>query len=290
MIQSMTGFGKAVAELSDRKVTIEVKSLNSRQLDLNVRISPVYREKEMQMRNEVMQRLERGKIDITVSVEHIGRDTSTQINLPALESYVEQIREASVRLHVAEPADWFAVLMRMPDAVKSDATLPDEAEWNAVHGAFIEALRLLTDFRMQEGAMLQKLFEEKIASIAVLLAQIDVYEEERIEKIKIRIAESLNKFADMDYDRNRFEQELIYYMEKLDVNEEKKRLDNHLKYFIDTLHTGRGQGKKLGFIVQEIGREINTLGSKSNHAGMQKIVVQMKDELEQIREQILNVL
>jgi uncharacterized protein (TIGR00255 family) len=290
MIQSMTGFGKAVAELPDKKVTVEIKSLNSKQLDLNVRIAHAYREKEMQIRSEVMQHLERGKIDIAVSVENIGRDTATQINMPVLESYVEQIREASVRLHVAEPADWFAVLMRMPDVVKSDAATPDDAEWEAVHGAFVEAIRLLTDFRMQEGAMLQKLFEEKIAGIALLLEQIDVYEEERIEKIKIRIAENLNRFADADYDRNRFEQEMIYYMEKLDVNEEKKRLDNHLKYFVDTLHTGRGQGKKLGFIVQEIGREINTLGSKSNHAGMQKIVVQMKDELEQIREQVLNVL
>ncbi|MDR1602340.1 MAG: YicC family protein [Tannerella sp.] len=290
MIQSMTGFGKAVAELPDKKVTVEIKSLNSKQLDLNVRVSPVYREKEMQIRNEVMQRLERGKIDITVNVENIGRDTSTQINLPVLEGYVEQIREASIRLHIAEPADWFSLLLRMPDAVKNDATLPDDAEWDAVHGAFIEAVRLLTDFRMQEGAMLQKIFEEKIAGITLLLEQIDVYEEERIGIIKIRIAESLNKFADTDYDRNRFEQEMIYYMEKLDVNEEKKRLDNHLKYFVDTLHTGRGQGKKLGFIAQEIGREINTLGSKSNHAGMQKIVVQMKDELEQIREQVLNVL
>lgn len=286
----MTGFGKAVAELPDKKVTVEIKSLNSRQLDLNARVPPAYREKEMLMRNELMQMLERGKIDLTVSIESVGRDTSIRLNRPALESYVEQIREIAGSLHVAEPADWFATLLRMPDAVQNDATQPDEAEWNVVHDAFIEAVRLLTDFRTQEGAMLQKLFEEKIAGIAQLLKQVDACEEERIEKIKSRITDNLRKLADTDYDRSRFEQEMIYYLEKLDVDEEKMRLDNHLKYFIDTLHTGHGQGKKLGFIVQEIGREINTLGSKSNHAGMQKIVVQMKDELEQIREQVLNVL
>ncbi|MDR1408427.1 MAG: YicC family protein [Tannerella sp.] len=290
MIQSMTGFGKATAELSDKKVTVEIKSLNSRQLDLSVRIPPVYREKEMQIRSELMQMLERGKIDLSAGIESLGGDASAQINRPALASYVEQIREAARHLQVAEPADWFASLLRLPDAVKNDIAPADESEWEAVHGALLEAVRLLTDFRTQEGAMLQKFFEEKIANIAMLLAQIDTFEEERIEKIKSRITDSLSHLAGIDYDRNRFEQEMIYYIEKLDVNEEKKRLDNHLKYFTDTLHTGRGQGKKLGFIVQEIGREINTLGSKSNHAGMQKIVVQMKDELEQIREQVLNVL
>jgi uncharacterized protein (TIGR00255 family) len=286
----MTGFGKAVAELPDKKVTVEIKSLNSKQLDLNVRIPSAYREKEMQLRNEVMQSLERGKIDLVVGIENIGSDTSTQINRPLFASYLEQGRAIAAQMHIAEPTDWFAVLLRLPDMVKSDAASPGDDEWTAVHGAFREAVRLLIDFRIQEGAMLQRFFEEKADRIAQLLRQTEAYEEERIEKIKNRIAEGLNRLGETDYDRNRFEQEMLYYIEKLDVTEEKKRLDNHLKYFADTLRAPHGQGKKLGFIVQEIGREINTLGSKSNHAAMQQLVVAMKDELEQVREQVLNAL
>jgi uncharacterized protein (TIGR00255 family) len=290
MIQSMTGFGKVTAELPSRKVTIEIKSVNSRQMDLFARIAPVYREKEMQIRNELLQSLERGKIDFSIQVETVGKEASTQINRAVVESYFEQINTLAWELRVPLPSDWFQTLLRLPEVIKTDAAELDESEWATVSEAIREAVRQLIAFRVQEGAMLQVLFEEKIARIAGLLTQIDDFENERIERIKSRLAESLNRIPEIEYDRNRFEQELIYYLEKLDVNEEKTRLDNHLKYFLETLNDKKGQGKKLGFIVQEIGREINTLGSKSNHAGMQQIVVQMKDELEQIKEQILNVL
>jgi uncharacterized protein (TIGR00255 family) len=286
----MTGFGKVTAELPSKKVTVEIKSLNSKQLDLNTRISPVYREKEIEIRNELMQALERGKIELCIYIENIGKDTAARINLPVVESYFEQIRALADSLQLAEPADWFQTLLRMPDAVRNEVAELGDAEWNTVHEAIGEATRRLIAFRAQEGAMLQKLFEAKIATIAALLTQVDRYEGERIEKIKSRILENLKHISEVDYDRNRFEQELIYYLEKLDVNEEKTRLDNHLKYFVDTMNRDCGQGKKLGFIAQEIGREINTLGSKSNHVEMQKIVVQMKDALEQIKEQVLNVL
>jgi uncharacterized protein (TIGR00255 family) len=286
----MTGFGKVTAELPSKKVTIEIKSLNSKQFDLNARISAVYREKEIEIRNELLQALERGKIEFSIYIENIGKDTTAKINLPVVESYFEQIKTLSEHLHLAEPSDWFPMLLRMPDVIKNDIAELDESEWATIHNAIDEAIRQLISFRTQEGAMLQKLFEGKIANIAELLLQIDRYEGDRMEKIKSRILENLKKINEVDYDENRFEQELIYYIEKLDVNEEKSRLDNHLKYFIDTLNQGHGQGKKLGFIAQEIGREVNTLGSKSNHAEMQKIVVQMKDELEQIKEQVLNVL
>jgi uncharacterized protein (TIGR00255 family) len=286
----MTGFGKVTAELPSKQVTVEIKSLNSKQLDLNTRISAVYREKEIEIRNELLQRLERGKIELSIHIENIGKDTAARINFPVVESYYEQIKALSDSLHLAEPSDWFRTLLRMPDAVRNEVGELEASEWETVHGAMSEAIRRLIDFRVQEGAMLQKLFEEKIAAIAALLTQIDRYEGERIEKIKSRLLENLKHAGEMEYDRNRFEQELIYYIEKLDVNEEKTRLCNHLKYFVDTMNQGHGQGKKLGFIAQEIGREINTLGSKSNHAEMQQIVVQMKDELEQIKEQVLNVL
>jgi uncharacterized protein (TIGR00255 family) len=286
----MTGFGKVTAELPSKKVTVEIKSLNSKQFDLNTRISAVYREKEMEIRNELLQTLERGKIELSIHIEDIGKDTAARINFPVVESYYEQIRALSESLHLAEPSDWFQTLLRMPDAVKNEVGELDVSEWETVHGAIGEATRRLVAFREQEGAMLQKLFEGKIAAIAALLAQIDRYEGERIEKIKSRILDNLNHISEVDYDRNRLEQELIYYIEKLDINEEKTRLGNHLEYFVDTMNRGHGQGKKLGFIAQEIGREINTLGSKSYHVEMQKIVVQMKDELEQIKEQVLNVL
>jgi uncharacterized protein (TIGR00255 family) len=286
----MTGFGKVTAELPSKKVTVEIKSLNSKQLDLNTRISAVYREKEVDIRNELSQQLVRGKIELSIYLENIGKDTAARINLPVVESYFEQIRALADSLHLAEPSDWFRTLLRMPDAIKNEVAELDESEWNTVHEATGEAIRQLIAFRTQEGAMLQKLFEAKIANIAALLAQIDRYEGERIEKIKSRIIENLKHISEVDYDRNRFEQELIYYIEKLDVNEEKTRLDNHLKYFADSMNQGCGQGKKLGFIAQEMGREINTLGAKSNHFEMQKLVVQMKDELEQIKEQLLNVL
>ncbi len=290
MIQSMTGFGKVTAELPSKKVTVEIKALNSKQLDLSTRIPSAYKEKEMQIRSLLLQSLERGKVEFNIFIEYIGKDTPTQINLAAVENYYTQIKDIADKLNIGLPADWFQTLLRMPDVIKTEAQEVNEEEWNVVENAIKEAIQHLFDFRIQEGAMLQKLFEQKIANIGRLLSEVELYEKERIEKVKTRIMDNLEKIAGQDYDKNRFEQEMIYYIEKLDVNEEKNRLDNHLKYYISTMESGHGQGKKLGFIAQEMGREINTLGSKSNHAEMQKIVVQMKDELEQIKEQVLNVL
>ncbi|MEG0949875.1 MAG: YicC/YloC family endoribonuclease [Bacteroidales bacterium] len=290
MIQSMTGFGKATAELPNRKITVEIKSLNSKQLDLSARICSQYREKEMEFRNRISQRLERGKVDFSIYIEAIGNESSTKINLPVIENYYTQIKETSERLGVDLPTDWFQILLRMPEAYKTEIQEIDPEELAKVDEVVNQAIERLSDFRRQEGEMLYKLFEQKIANIAQLLAQVTPFEKERSEKIKTRIMDALAKIEGFDYDQNRFEQEMIFYIEKLDINEEKHRLDNHLKYFIETMNAGHGQGKKLGFICQEIGREINTLGSKSNHAELQKIVVRMKDELEQIKEQVLNVL
>lgn len=290
MIQSMTGFGKVTTELTSKKVTVEIKALNSKQLDLSTRIPSIYRENEMQIRSLLLQSLERGKVEFNIFVEYIGKDTPTHINLATVENYYTQIKDIAEKLNIALPADWFQTLLRMPDVIKTETQEADESEWEMVEKSIKEAIKHLCDFRIQEGAMLQKLFEQKIANIARLLTEVELYEKERIEKVKTRISDNLEKIAGQDYDKNRFEQEMIYYIEKLDVNEEKSRLDNHLKYFINTIASGHGQGKKLGFIAQEIGREINTLGSKSNHAEMQKIVVQMKDELEQMKEQVLNIL
>lgn len=290
MIQSMTGYGKSTAELNKRKVTVEVKSLNSKQLDLSVRLPNLYKEHEMEIRNLLSRQLERGKVDFLIYVENIGNETATQINQSTLEGYYNQIKESSVKLSIELPNDWFQVLLRLPDVLKYESQEVDEAEWAEVSRVINEAVGQLLSFRKQEGAMLQKLFEEKIANISTLLTEIEPFEAERVDKIKGRITEALHKIEDFDYDKNRFEQEMIYYIEKLDINEEKNRLNNHLKYFLETMKSGTGQGKKLGFIAQEIGREVNTMGSKSNHAEMQQIVVKMKDELEQIKEQVLNVL
>lgn len=286
----MTGFGKVTTELPSKKVTVEIKALNSKQLDLSTRIPSIYREKEMEIRSLLLQGLERGKVEFNIFIEYIGKDTPTQINVVAVENYYTQIKAIAEKLNIAVPADWFQTLLRMPDAIKSETVEAEESEWEILLDAIKEAIKHLRDFRAQEGAMLRKLFEQKITNISNALIQVGEYEGERIEKIKARIMDNLQKVTDKDYDKNRFEQEMIYYIEKLDINEEKNRLDNHLKYFISTMDAGQGQGKKLGFIAQEMGREINTLGSKSNHAEMQKIVVQMKDELEQIKEQVLNVL
>jgi len=286
----MTGFGMVTLELPSKKITIEIKSLNSKQLDLTSRISPVYREKEMQIRNEMLQALERGKTEVVINVEGVDKESFARINLSVIESYYEQIKTLSEKLHIPVPVDWFPTLLRMPDVIKNNMTETDETEWELVHNAIHEAIQQLIHFRMQEGAMLQNIFEQKIANITALLAQIEPYENERVDKLKNRISDNLKKFSDIEYDSGRFEQELFYYIEKFDINEEKTRLQNHLLYFTDTMHNESSQGKKLGFIVQEIGREINTLGSKSNHVEIQKIVVRMKDELEQIKEQVLNVL
>lgn len=291
MIQSMTGFGKATAELDKRKVTVEVKSLNSKQMDLSVRMPNLYKENEMAIRNLLSRTLERGKVDFLIYIENIGTETTTQINQNVVEAYYTQINESARKIGVQPPSDWFQVLLRMPDVLKYESQEVDEEEWAAVQKVVTEAIGNLQAFRKQEGAMLDKLFKEKINNIHALLDEIEPYETERVDKVKNRIMEALQKIESFDYDKNRFEQEMIYYIEKLDINEEKSRLTNHLKYFLETLaETGTGQGKKLGFIAQEMGREINTMGSKSNHADMQQIVVKMKDELEQIKEQVLNVL
>lgn len=292
MIQSMTGYGKATTELPDKKINVEIKSLNSKAMDLSTRIAPIYREKEIEIRNEISKVLERGKVDFSLWIEKKeGVESATPINQALVEGYYKQILSISENLNIPVPADWFQTLLRLPDVMsKTEVQELSEEEWEAAHAAVLEAIGHLVDFRKQEGAALEKKFREKIANISSLLEKIDPYEKERVEKVKERIIDALEKTLSVDYDKNRLEQELIYYIEKLDVNEEKQRLGNHLKYFMSTLENGSGQGKKLGFIAQEMGREINTLGSKSNHAEMQKIVVQMKDELEQIKEQVLNVM
>ena len=292
MIQSMTGYGKATAELSDKKINVEIKSLNSKAMDLSTRIAPLYREKEIEIRNEIAKALERGKVDFSLWIDKKDAcELITPINQDVVVAYYERIRTISETTGIPVPEDWFSTLLRMPDVMtKNDIQELSEEEWKAVHATVLQAIQNLVDFRIQEGAALEKKFREKISNIAKLLTSVYPYEKERVEKIKERITDALEKTISVDYDKNRLEQELIYYIEKLDINEEKQRLSNHLKYFINTMEDGSGQGKKLGFIAQEMGREINTLGSKSNHAEMQKIVVQMKDELEQIKEQVLNVM
>ena len=291
MIQSMTGYGKAVVAYEEKKIHVEVKSLNSKQLDLNTRIAPLYREKEMEMRQMVAEALIRGKVDMSVWIEKDMAADPTPINAALVENYYQQIKDISKKTGIPVPEDWFYTLLRMPDVLtKTEVEELEDAEWEAVRGAVKEALKNLVDFRIQEGAALQKKFAEKIDNIERLLGEIEPYETSRVEKIKARIIDGLQQIPGVEYDKNRLEQELIYYIEKLDISEEKQRLTNHLKYFRDTMAEPAGQGKKLGFIAQEMGREINTTGSKSNQAEMQNIVVKMKDELEQIKEQVLNAL
>lgn len=291
MILSMTGYGKAVATYGTKKIYAEIKSLNSKAIDLSTRIAPLYREKEMEIRTLIAQQLERGKIDFSLWIEDESTALATPINKALVESYYQQIKSISDQVGIPEPTDWYATLLRMPDVLSRTEVkeLTDE-EWVVARGVVAEAIAKLMDFRRQEGAALEKKFCEKLDNIAALLASIEPYEQERTEKIRERILDSLQKSLGVEYDKNRFEQELIFYIEKLDINEEKQRLTNHLSYFRQTMSEGHGQGKKLGFIAQEMGREINTTGSKSNHAEMQIIVVKMKDELEQIKEQVLNVM
>ena len=291
MIQSMTGYGKAVVAFKEKKINVEVKSLNSKQLDLNTRIAPLYREKEMEIRQMVAEAVIRGKVDLSVWVEKDMAVDATPINAALVENYFQQMKSISDKTGIPMPEDCFYTLLRMPDVLtKTETEVLDEEEWLVVREAVEEALKNLVDFRTQEGAALQKKFTEKIDNIACLLAEIEPFEKSRVERIKARIIDGLQQIPGVEYDKNRLEQELIYYIEKLDISEEKQRLANHLKYFRDTLNEPAGQGKKLGFIAQEMGREINTTGSKSNQAEMQNIVVKMKDELEQIKEQVLNAL
>ncbi len=291
MIQSMTGYGKATVTFGAKKINVEIKSLNSKALDLSTRIAPLYREKEMEIRNRIAKTLERGKVDFSLWIEKEAGESATPINAALVENYYKQINAIAEAYHIPVPEDWFATLLRMPDVLtRVEVQELSEEEWSVASQAIDEALQHLVDFRKQEGAALEKKFREKVDNIERLLHSLETYEKERVTKIRERITDALEKTIQKDYDKNRLEQELIYYIEKLDINEEKQRLANHLNYFRETLDNGHGQGKKLGFIAQEMGREINTTGSKSNHALMQNIVVQMKDELEQIKEQVLNVM
>lgn len=287
----MTGYGKSVVTFNEKKINVEIKSLNSKALDLSTRIAPLYREKEMEMRQMISKALVRGKVDFSIWIEKGASLDATPINSALVENYYHQIKDIAAKTGMPEPQDWFSILVRMPDVMsKTEAEVLTDEEWAVARGGVEQALQALVEFRKQEGAALYNKFSEKLDNIGSLLASIEPYEKSRVEKIRSRIVEGLKSIPEIEYDKNRLEQELIYYIEKLDINEEKQRLANHLKYFRETMNDGIGQGKKLGFIAQEMGREINTTGSKSNQAEMQNIVVKMKDELEQIKEQVLNVL
>lgn len=290
MIQSMTGYGKADCEVNGKKVTVEVKSLNSKQLDLSIRMISAYKDKEMEIRNEVQRLIERGKVEISVYYDAAFKENMLQFNVSAFEAYLVQIKESAEKLNISPPEDPWSLLLKLPEVFKSEIQETDENDWPSIRKTVDEAIADLMEFRIQEGKMLTGIFEEKLGKIESLLEEVKVYETERVDAIRNRISEALEKLGNVDYDKNRFEQEMIYYIEKLDINEEKARLANHCNYFRSTMKDAHGQGKKLGFITQEIGREINTLGSKSNHTQMQQIVVCMKDELEQIKEQVLNVM
>ena len=287
----MTGYGKAVVVYKEKKINVEVKSLNSKQLDLQTRIAPIYREKEMEIRQMVAAAVVRGKVDFSLWIEKDATVDATPINAALVENYYQQMKDIAAKTGIPMSEDPMYTLMRMPDVLtKTEQEVLSNEEWVVARKGITEALDALVSFRTQEGAALQKKFTEKIDNIAQLLAEIEPWEKGRVEKIRQRITDGLQQIPGVEYDKNRLEQELIYYIEKLDISEEKQRLANHLKYFRETMAEPAGQGKKLGFIAQEMGREINTTGSKSNQAEMQNIVVQMKDELEQIKEQVLNAL
>lgn len=292
MVLSMTGYGKAVGTYKEKKINVEIKSLNSKALDLSTRIAPLYREKEMDIRRALSKALIRGKVDFAIWIEKDTAVDATPINGALVENYYHQIKDIAAKTGIPEPQDWFYTLLRMPDVTtKTDIEELSDEEWEVAKKTIDEAVRHLIEFRTQEGAALEKKFNEKVDNIEVLLHSIEPYEKARVPKIKEQIIKGLEQISEVEYDKNRLEQELIYYIEKLDISEEKQRLANHLKYFRETMkETGHGIGKKLGFIAQEMGREINTTGSKSNNAEMQNIVVKMKDELEQIKEQVLNAL
>jgi uncharacterized protein (TIGR00255 family) len=282
----MTGFGKSSLQLASKKITVEVKSLNSKGLDLNVRIPSVYREMELGLRNEVAARLERGKIDLSVYIELTGEQTSTKINVPIVQAYMQQMKAV---LPQADETELMKMAVRMPDALKTEREEIDENDWIEIQKVIQEALANIAQFRIDEGASLHKEFSLRIGNIRSYMQEALQLDPERVQAIKDRLQTAIAELQ-VQVDENRFEQELIYYLEKLDITEEKVRLTNHLDYFIETLNGSEANGRKLGFITQEMGREINTMGSKANHATMQKLVVQMKDELEKIKEQVLNVL
>ena len=289
----MTGFGKAVSSFNNKKITVEVKSLNSKQLDASVRLPQCYRMAELQLRNHIAHLLQRGKVELYITCETQDGASPVSLNLEQLQQYKTQIEHASQQLNLPLPGDWYATLLRMPDVFKNETTNDNlaDGELEAVIKTTDDALTALTEFRAQEGRRLELFFEEKIAKIEQIFSEVEQYEASRVDRIKSRIMDGLSKLDSVEYDKNRLEQELIFYIEKLDITEEKIRLQNHIKYFLETLHAeNAGQGKKLGFIAQEMGREINTMGSKANQAELQQVVVRMKDQLEQIKEQVLNVL
>lgn len=288
MIQSMTGYGKAVLQLPTKKVTIEIKSLNSKNLDLNVRIPSYYKEKELDVRKKLAHSLVRGKVDFSVYVEMTADETSTVLNNGVVKQYMQQLRNI-VQTGATDDVELLKMAVRMPDALKTEREELDENEWHLINQHITIAIKEIVQYRMDEAASLEIDFKERIANIKTYLEEVKALDGDRIENVKIRLKKAIDDLK-VDTDQNRFEQELIYYLEKLDINEEKVRLANHLDYFLQTLASEDSNGKKLGFIVQEIGREINTTGSKANYAPMQKAVIQMKNELEQIKEQILNVL
>mgnify|MGYP003292456920 FL=1 len=292
MILSMTGYGKASATYNDKKITAEIKSLNSKALDLTVRIAGSYREKEMELRAMISNALLRGKVEFSLWIERDEVEQTAKLNIPLMQKYIQQFYEANSQYGIPVPENLTEVILRMPDAVsKLDATEElTEEEWEVARSVSEQAVNQLMDFRTQEGKALEQKFREKVDNIEELMKSIEPYEKSRTEKIRQRMVDALSAIPEVEYDRGRLEQEMIFYIEKLDINEEKQRLFHHLGYFRETLDGEYGQGKKLGFIAQEMGREINTTGSKSNQAKMQNIVVMMKDELEQIKEQVLNVL
>ena len=287
----MTGYGKATAETGNRKVIVEIKSLNSKAMDISTKIIPAYRDKELDIRSRITAALERGKVDFALYIDAAATSGAQAINVPIFKSYLEQIKAVSAETGAPMPEDLFPVILRMPEVLSTNQQeeVSDE-EWQAVSAAVDQAINALVDYRKAEGVALEKKFREKISNISALLASVEPYEKERVAKIKERMRTSMLDAVGKNYDENRFEQEMIFYIEKLDISEEKQRLTNHLDYFIKTLEEGHGQGKKLGFIEEEAASEIYTLGSKSNQAEMQNIVVRMKDELEQIKEQVLNVM
>ena len=286
MIQSMTGFGKASMQLPTKKITVELKSLNSKGLDLNVRMPSAYREMELGLRNQISQQLERGKVDFSLYIEVTGEETSSKINAPIVKAYIAQMKEI---LPEADATELMKMAVRMPDALKTEREEIDENEWNEIQKVINDALISINQFRKDEGQALENEFRTRITNIRQLMNDAVAYDAERVETVKTRLRTALDELQ-VNVDENRFEQELIFYLEKYDITEEKVRLGNHLDYFLETLNGNEANGRKLGFITQEMGREINTMGSKSNHSEMQKLVVMMKDELEKIKEQVLNVL
>ena len=292
MILSMTGYGKASSVYGDKKITAEIKSLNSKTLDLSVRMANCYREKEMELRSMIAERLVRGKVEFSLWIERDEVEQAATLNMPLMQKYIEQFHEANQNYGIPVPENITEVVMRMPDVVSRQDAVEEltEEEWQMARKAAEEALEQLMQFRTKEGNALEAKFREKVDNIEALMKSIEPYEKARTEKIRQRLIDALSAIPEIEYDRGRLEQEMIFYIEKLDINEEKQRLTQHLEYFRETLSGDYGQGKKLGFIAQEMGREINTTGSKANQAEMQNIVVMMKDELEQIKEQVLNVL